>query len=137
VYKRLLAIGDWWSSAHTFSQDAHNLSIDERPMGCFCEKLPNQGFVRHMEVIYLQPGKTLRLSGAIGPLQTMAVSAIAAFNLSPDTDGTKLEFTYRLGGYNPGGLTQVAPVVDRVWAEQIGRLKNYIETGNPAGKGKP
>jgi uncharacterized protein YndB with AHSA1/START domain len=138
VYRRLVSnVGDWWNSAHTFSHDAHNLSIEERPMGCFCEKLPNQGIVRHMEVIYLQPGKTLRMSGAIGPLQTMAVSAVATFNLSPEGEGTRLEFTYRVGGYNPGGLTQMAPVVDLVWAEQIGRLKNYIETGNPAGKDKP
>lgn len=137
VYRRLVAnVGDWWNSAHTFSQDAHNLSIEERPMGCFCEKLPNRGVVRHMEVIYLQPGKTLRLSGAIGPLQTMALSAVANFSLSPEGEGTRLELTYRVGGYNPGGLVQLAPVVDHVWAEQIGRLKNYIETGNPAGKGK-
>jgi len=137
VYHRLIGnIGDWWNSAHTFSQDAHNLSIEERPMGCFCEKLQNQGFVRHMEVIYLQPGKMLRLSGAIGPLQTMALSAIATFSLSPEGEGTRLELTYRVGGYNPGGLTQMAPVVDHVWAEQIGRLKNYIETGNPARKDK-
>jgi uncharacterized protein YndB with AHSA1/START domain len=138
VYRRLVTnVGDWWNSAHTFSQDAHNLSIEERPMGCFCEKLPNQGFVRHMEVIYVQPGKTLRLSGAIGPLQTMAVSAVATFSLSPEGEGTKLEFTYRVGGYNPGGLIQMAPLVDHVWAEQIGRLKNLIETGNASGKSKP
>jgi len=137
VYRRLVGnIGDWWNPAHTFSQDAHNLSIEERPMGCFCEKLPNQGFVRHMEVIYLQPGKTLRMSGALGPMQVMGVSAVGNFILSPEGDGTRLEFTYRVGGYTPGGLTQLAPVVDRVWAEQIGRLKNYIETGNPATKVK-
>src|SRR5215467_1872361 len=136
VYKRLVAVGDWWSSAHTFSQDAHNLSIEEKPMGCFCEKLPNQGFVRHMEVIYLQPGKTLRMSGALGPMQVWGVSAVGNFILSPEGDGTRLEFTYRVGGYTPGGLTQLAPVVDRVWAEQIGRLKNYVETGNPAAKVK-
>ena len=39
VYQRLIHVGDWWSSEHTFSLDAHNLSIDVRPMGCFCEKL--------------------------------------------------------------------------------------------------
>ncbi len=30
-------------------------------MGCFCERLPNQGGVRHMEVVYLDPGKVLAM----------------------------------------------------------------------------
>jgi hypothetical protein len=28
VYRRLIHIGDWWDSEHTFSGDAHNLSIE-------------------------------------------------------------------------------------------------------------
>ena len=51
AYLRLVRdIGDWWNPAHTFSGNAHNISIDEKPMGCFCEKLARQGGVRHMEV---------------------------------------------------------------------------------------
>jgi hypothetical protein len=110
--------------------------IEGRPMGCFCEKLPNGGSVRHMEVILVQPGKTLRMSGAMGPLQALAVSAVATFSLAPEADGTKLEFTYTIGGYAPQGLTGLAPIVDNVLTEQITRLKNYVETGNPAGKAK-
>jgi hypothetical protein len=40
-----------------------------RNVGCFCEKLPDGGGVRHMEVAYLAPGKSLRLAGDLGPLQ--------------------------------------------------------------------
>jgi uncharacterized protein YndB with AHSA1/START domain len=135
VYRRLVGeIGNWWNSGHTFSGDAHNLSIEERPMGCFCEKMPNQGAVRHMEVIFLQPGKTLRMSGGIGPLQSLAVSGVATFGLTPEAGGTKLEFTYTVGGYSPQGLNRIAPLADTVLVEQITRFKNYIETGNPAGK---
>jgi uncharacterized protein YndB with AHSA1/START domain len=135
VYKRLLEIGNWWASGHTFSGDAHNLTIEERPMGCFCEKLPNNGAVRHMEVIYFQPGKLLRMSGAMGPLQSMAVSAVATFSLSPEDGGTVLQFTYTVGGYYPQGLNKLAPIVDTVMTEQVTRLKSYIETGSPAAKG--
>ena len=40
VYRKLVHdIGEWWNSAHTFSGDAHNLSIEDRLGGCFCEKL--------------------------------------------------------------------------------------------------
>jgi len=46
VYRRLIRnVGDWWDPAHTYSGNSHNLSIEEKPMGCFCEKLPNQGGV--------------------------------------------------------------------------------------------
>jgi len=44
--KRVGNVGEWWNPAHTFSGDAHNLRIEDRPGGCFCEKLPNNGFVR-------------------------------------------------------------------------------------------
>ena len=56
VYHRLLNVGEWWNSAHTFSGDAHNLRIEDHLGGCFCEKLPNNGFVRHLEVVSAAPG---------------------------------------------------------------------------------
>jgi hypothetical protein len=34
VYQKLVHnVGEWWSSEHTFSGDAHNLTIDDKPMG--------------------------------------------------------------------------------------------------------
>ena len=46
VYNKLVHdIGEWWNPEHTFSGSAHNLSIDDKPMGCFCEKLPGGGGV--------------------------------------------------------------------------------------------
>jgi uncharacterized protein YndB with AHSA1/START domain len=60
VYRDIIHnVGDWWNSQHTFSGDAHNLSIEEKPQGCFCEKLPNNGVARHMEVLQLVPGKAI------------------------------------------------------------------------------
>ena len=38
------------------------------------EVLPDGGFVRHMDVVFHQPGKTLRMTGGLGPLQGMGVS---------------------------------------------------------------
>src|SRR5713226_6152868 len=69
VYRKLVRnVGDWWSSDHTFSRDSHNLRIEDNINGCFCEKLPNGGGVRHMDVAFLAPGKTLVLRG--GSYQT-------------------------------------------------------------------
>jgi len=127
----LREIGQWWDPEHTFSGDSHNLSIEEKPMGCFCEKMPKQGFVRHMEVIRLTPGKTIVLSGALGPLQTMAAAGAMTIQISQAARGSTLEATYAVTGYSPAGLNTLAPIVDQVLNLQFTRLKNYVERGDP------
>ena len=135
VYARILHhVGDWWDSAHTFSGDAHNLSIEAKAMGCFCEKLPNNGVVRHMEVVALMPGKTIILAGALGPLQSMAAAGNMKFQLAADGGATRLDFSYAVTGYMAGGMNALAAPVDGVLKEQLTRLKNYVEHGNPAPK---
>ena len=131
VYRKLIHVGDWWNSEHTFSGDAHNLSIEERPMGCFCEKLPNQGAVRHMEVVNFSPGKTLVLSGGLGPLQSLAATGSMTISLAAAEGGTKLAVTYAVTGYLPAGMNALAAPVDGVVREQFTRLKNYLERGDP------
>ena len=131
VYRRLIHVGDWWNPQHTFSGDSHNLSIEEKPMGCFCEKLPNQGAVRHMEVVYLVPGKSLVLSGALGPLQSLAATGSMTIQLSAAEGGTKLAVGYAVTGYLPAGMNTWAAPVDSVITEQFTRLKNFVERGDP------
>jgi uncharacterized protein YndB with AHSA1/START domain len=124
-------IGDWWSPDHTFSHDPHNLSIEEKAMGCFCEKMPDGGAVRHLEVVNFKPGTSIVMSGGLGPMQAMGVTGSLTVTLSPADHGTKVDVTYAAGGYSPSGLDKLAPVVDRVLDEQFTRLKNYVETGKP------
>ncbi|HUP05031.1 MAG TPA: SRPBCC domain-containing protein [Bryobacteraceae bacterium] len=128
-------IGEWWDSVHTFSGDARNLSIEEKPMGCFCEQLPQQGAARHMEILRLAPGKTMVLSGALGPMQTMAAAATLTIQLSAAAGGTALEATYAVAGYSPAGLNTLAPAVDQVLNQQFARLKEYVEHGKLAAGG--
>ncbi|HUK19234.1 MAG TPA: SRPBCC domain-containing protein [Bryobacteraceae bacterium] len=136
VYRRLIQVGDWWDSAHTFSGDAKNLSIDEKPGGCFCEKLPNGGGVRHMEVVFLAPGKRLVLSGGLGPLQAIGATGAVSVDLTPAEGGTKLQFTYAVTGYLAAGMNTLAAPVDSVWSALLARLKNLVEHGDPAPKAK-
>lgn len=137
VYQRLLAVGSWWSSDHTFSGDAHNLSIDPRPMGCWCEKLPNGGGVRHMQVVLAMPGKMLVMTGGLGPLQSIAATGSMSFRLLPADGGTKLEITYAVTGYLPAGMSTLAAPVDQVLTQQFTRFKNYVETGSPDAASAP
>src|SRR5258707_4308428 len=70
VYAALTdGVGGWWDPAHTYSHDARNLSLDAKPGGCFCERLPDGGGVQHMSVIYASHGKLLLLTGSIESLQ--------------------------------------------------------------------
>ena len=125
-------IGDWWNSMHTFSGDAHNLRIEDHPGGCLCEKLPNNGFTRHLELIAFVPGKRVVLSGAMGPLQTLAAAGTMQFVFTPSEGGTKLDTIYAVTGFLEKGMNNWAIPVDMMVAEQVTRLKRYVETGHAA-----
>jgi hypothetical protein len=43
--------------------------------------------------------------------------------------GTHRQLVYNVAGYSPGGLKPLAPLVDGVLAEQVTRLKAFVETG--------
>jgi hypothetical protein len=130
VYAALLTPGAWWSSRHSWSGSAANLSID-LSSGCFCEKLP-KGFVRHMTVVFADGATTLRLFGGLGPMQSTGASGHLGFVLKPAGDKTELTLTYDVGGYAKGGLAEGWAVpVDGVLGEAVGRLKTYVETGKP------
>lgn len=121
-------IGKWWNSDHTYSGDARNLAIDAS--GCFCETLKD-GSVRHMTVVY-SDARALRMSGALGPLQSTGASGHLAFVVKAAGEATELTVTYDVGGYAKGGLAQTwAAPVDGVLGEQVARLKRYVETGKP------
>jgi uncharacterized protein YndB with AHSA1/START domain len=124
-------VGSWWDPAHTFSHDARNLSVDAKPGGCFCERLADGGGVQHMMVVYASPGKLLRLTGAIGPLQEGALAGTMTWNLSQSTGGTSVELIYAVGGFRVGGFRDIPTVVDGVLRGQLGRLKAFVETGHP------
>jgi uncharacterized protein YndB with AHSA1/START domain len=120
----------WWDPAHTWSGDSANLSLDARPGGCFCERLPGGG-VSHLTVVYAAPGKMLRLSGALGPLQDSGVAGSLTWTLSPTDTGTMVDLSYSVGGYRNGGLIEMASPVDEVLNVQLQRPRRYVETGRP------
>lgn len=130
VYRALVGdIGRWWNPDHTYSGNAANLSLDDRAGGLFLEKLDSGGEVSHLTVVFADPGKTLRLAGGLGPLQALGVTGAMTWQLQPDISGTRVELTYVVGGYAPGGLEALASPVDQVVGEQLGRLQAYLERG--------
>ena len=133
VWKRLLSPKEWWSPAHSWSGSVAGFSIDAKAGGCFCElmqdkaadgTLKTRGSVEHMRVIFADPGKVLRMQGALGPLQSEAILGTLTVAMEPlkDGAGTRLSFSYVAGGYTRFPITKVAPAVDAVLAEQFASL---------------
>ena len=134
VFRRVLQIGSWWNSEHTYSGSAANMKLENQPGGCFCERLAAGGFVRHGTVEFSSYGKTLRIAGALGPLQERGAYGLLAMSFQKAGSGTKLVVTYTVSGFAPGkGYEELAAPVNGVLSEQFARLKRYVETGRAAG----
>lgn len=124
TWRRLIAIGTWWSDDHTFGGKAGNLTIEPKAGDCFCEALSdNGGGVEHLRVSYVVPNHRLVMGGALGPLKFEGVAGVMDIRLSPTPDGkTQVIFVYRAGGFARGNGEDMAPLVDRVIGEQVARF---------------
>lgn len=122
AWARLLDIGSWWSSSHTYSGNAESMNIDAVAGGCWCE-LWSGGEVEHGRVVLVMPKETLRFSSALGPLQEMGVSGALTFTLAdgPSPSRTVVTVDFKVSGSSLSGLDKLAPVIDGVMAEQITR----------------
>jgi uncharacterized protein YndB with AHSA1/START domain len=135
VYIALTNPARWWHPRHTWSGDAQNLSLDAKAGGCYCERLPNGGSVQHSRVIWAEPGRRLKLDGAFGPLQDMAVDALMTFTLEPAGKGTKITLSFRASGTFTLEAAKLAPVVDQVLGQQLARLREFADTGTTPASG--
>ena len=127
VWASLGQISRWWNGDHSWSGDAANLSLTPVAGGCFCEKLPkSKGSVEHLRVVFADPNRLLRLTGALGPLQSMALAGVMEWELKPNANGTELSLRYTVSGAIPGGGKGLAPAVDGVLGEQFKRLTGFV-----------
>jgi uncharacterized protein YndB with AHSA1/START domain len=120
----------WWNAEHTYSQNAANLSMNVTAGGCFCERWAD-GSVEHARVIYAARDRTVRLSGAFGPLQALAVDAVLTITVAAKDGRTTLLLTYRVSGNADAALDKLAQPVDGVLGEQFKRLESFAATGAP------
>lgn len=114
----------WWPSEHTWSGAATNLSLAPEAGGCFCERWPD-GSVEHGRVVMSRPGQLLRIRGALGPMQEMAVTGILTISLAAKGAGTEATVTYRVSGDSSHALDKLAPVVNDVLNLQFGNFAAY------------
>ena len=141
VWAALIAPAKWWSPDHTWSHNAANLYLDAQATGCFCEKLPKpadappeqrMGSAEHMHVIFADPQRgLLRMAGALGPLQGEAVRGVLTITLTKTETGTRIDWEYVVGGYMRFQTAEIAPAVDQVLGEQLGRLAALFAPAPP------
>jgi uncharacterized protein YndB with AHSA1/START domain len=132
-WQALLQPSRWWSKAHTWSGSAENLSLDAKAGGCFCERWTG-GEVEHARVLFLRKGQLLRMQGAFGPMQPMAVQAVLEFKLTPGKDGTQVDLSYRANGGSASMLDKIAAPVDGMLAEQMAGLKQLLDAEGEAAR---
>lgn len=119
----------WWSSAHTYSGDAGNISLDLRPGGCWCEALPGGG-VKHAEAVLVWPDRNMvRFEAPFGPLQGIGADAVLTMTWAPvEGQATRrLRWTFVVDGPGSGAM---ADPVHTVMEEQFSRLANALEPGD-------
>jgi hypothetical protein len=147
AWKTMISPAQWWQSQHTFSGDATNLTLDPVTGGCFCETLPRPegspatqkpGGVQHMRVVYIEPPRAMRLVGALGPLQSEALSGTMTMTIKPTDKGSRILFEYVVGGYMRYKVDEIALAVDRMLSAQLaslaGKLGAVAEPEAPAAK---
>ena len=118
-------ISAWWDPEHTYSGDSANLSLALVPGGCFCERLPKGGGIEHMRVTYIEPGKHVVLTGALGPLLYEAVTGVMDVQVKTIAGGAQLTLDYKAAGFAKGGADKLALAVDSVLAGQMKRYRAY------------
>jgi hypothetical protein len=125
AFASFVNLSAWWNPEHTYSGKASNLSLTLAPGGCFCERFPGGGGIEHMRVTYVDPGKRILMTGALGPLLYEATAGVLDVQIKSTAAGSVLTLDYRASGFFNGGAEKLAPLVDQVLADQLKRYRAF------------
>jgi hypothetical protein len=131
----LISPAKWWNSGHTWSGDAANLTLRPQAGGCFCERIPEdpdpdritlEGSAEHMRVVQAYPERALRMVGALGPLQSEAVTGVLTIAMSEVEQGTMIVWEYAVSGRMRYEMPIIAKAVDGVMSQQLDGLASLL-----------
>ena len=71
------------------------------------------------------------MAGALGPLQGEAVLGVLTIKLTKTEAGTRIDWDYVVGGYVRAQPAEIAPAVDQMLGEQLGRLAAMFTPAPP------
>lgn len=124
IYGAVGEVGQWWDSAHTYSGDAHNLTLPLEVGACFCEKLADGTMFEHGRVTAADPETGVLLDAPLGPLKGKTTRADLSISWSGANRGWTLVMTYVVRGPGVGAW---ADGVDSVMQVQYSRLLHFVE----------
>jgi uncharacterized protein YndB with AHSA1/START domain len=130
AYAAFSRLPEWWNKVHTYSGDSANLGLALNVGGCFCERLKDGGGVEHMRISFVDPGKRIVFTGALGPLLFQATIGVMDVQFERIAGGAKITLDYKAAGFAEGGADKLAPIVDSVLAEQMTRYRKFA-VGQP------
>jgi len=131
VWLALISPATWWTSEHTWSGNAKNLTLVPQAGGCFCETIPEvdepgrftlEGSVEHMRVVQAYPEAALRMVGNLGPLQSEPVTGVLTIAISKVGKGTRIVWEYNVGGPMRYEVPVISKAVDGVMGAQLAAL---------------
>ena len=130
AYQQFLNVDQWWVANHTWHGSAENLSIEPKAGGCFCE-ISGDNEVLHMLVTFVKPNAEIKMVGGLGPLQMMGIHGGMSWRFEAlDNGHTRIIQTYNVTGYAPGGLSDIADIVDAVQTGQLNALAARLVAEN-------
>ena len=129
VWRAITPLPQWWNDQHTWSGKAANMVLELHAGGCWCERWGDGHSVMHGQVVWVQPGRLVRLNAALGPLQELGAGGVLTLVTSTQEDKTFVRLTYRVAGAPDAGLDKLAPAVDQVLADQFQRLLKAATAG--------
>lgn len=118
-------VNDWWPKDHTWWGETSTLSIDPTAGGCFCE-FNNDKSAEHLRVTFVDPNKSMRLTGGLGPLQGLGMYGALSFTLTQEQGVTSVAMRYHVQAYYEDDLPGLARIVDQVQALQLNGLKSFL-----------
>ncbi|ACV26393.1 SRPBCC family protein [Kangiella koreensis] len=127
VYDQFIQIGDWWQDSHTWFGDASKMSIEPEAGGCFCER-NNEQQALHMTISQINLGKSLHMTGGLGPLSSLAVNGYMTWSFEEtDNKTTNLKLNYRVTGFVNQKTEDWAKAVNGVLQQQLENLKSKLQ----------
>jgi hypothetical protein len=113
---------DWWSN----SVRASTKSFGTFRRGSWCERLPD-GRTQCMRVKSAREGQELVLMGALEPMIFGTARATMVARFTPEGPDTRVTVTYVATGFSDGNARKIAPVADKVLANQLQRFWDSMD----------
>lgn len=118
-------VDKWWPADFTQGGDSSALSMEPMAGGCLYE-CDGERQARRMTIMFVVPGKLMRTSADLGPLQGLNPRGALEWGFVEENGGTRITLRYRAGDYSPEDIGEFAQVVEDVQATQLAGLAGYL-----------